>query len=66
MIYYIKGGNPNDCDTYPFCPGNSACKSGKCPPAAPIDDPLAILFLIIGGIMLAYFSIQKIKDKYRK
>ena len=59
-FYVMQGGNPNDCPTFPFCSGNSACNSGKCPDehAAPIDANIG-LFLLIGVVVGIMFLIKR-------
>jgi len=56
-FYVVGGGNPNNCPDSPFCSGNSACNSGKCP-AAPIDANIG-LFLLIGVVIGIMFLIKR-------
>ena len=57
-FYVLQGGNPNNCPDFPFCSGNSACNSGKCPPAAPIDANIGF-FLLIGAVIGIMFLVKK-------
>ena len=59
-FYVMQGGNPNNCPDFPFCSGNSACNSGKCPdePVAPIDANIG-LFLLIGAVVGVMFLIKR-------
>ena len=64
--FIIQGGNPNDCPTFPFCGGNSACNSGKCPdePGAPIDSSFfaPLILVIITVIVIKTMSKSILKD----
>jgi len=59
-FYILQGGNPNNCPDFPFCSGNSACNSGKCPDehAAPIDANIG-LFLLIGVLLGIMFLVKR-------